>query len=429
MARCEISRRTLLKSGGIALFAAAAGPLPAFLNRAVLAAPAAGARGKVLVVLFQRFGMDGVLAVTPFADARLARLRPNLVLSPPGPGKSDARLDLGGGYGLHPALAPLLPLYREGSLAIVHAAGSPHNTRSHTDAQLWWESGTPGDRSHRDGWLSRAIGAAGAPSADALRAVALTPERPRILYGREEVVSVASLGALALGGADAADPALAQIEQAYAQSENPLLRRAASGSFAVTRRLAEATRARASAADPGYPPNSALATTLREIAGLIHADVGLQVAFTESRTSPDGKGTWDTHSNAAALDGPFPAMASDLASSLLAFWRDLGDRAADVAVVTLTDFGRNVVENAGRGADHGRATAMFVLGGGVAGGVVHGTLPERFERDALEDQMDLPVTTDFRSVLASLTGAQLAIADDRAVFPGWTGERAPLLRS
>jgi uncharacterized protein (DUF1501 family) len=228
--------------------------------------------------------------------------------------------------------------------------------------------------------------------------------------------------ALTLAEPAVGERAVDALRELYRRADHEALREAGEASFETARILADADRTSSESA--GYPTGSAFGRSLREIAHLIKANVGLQVAFAESRSAgPDDKGTWDTHSNEASMQGPFPLMADDFARSLVAFWNDLGALRDDVALVTLTDFGRNVVENAGVGTDHGRATAMFVLGSTIAGGKVYGTLPERFERDALEDQLDLPVTTDFRAVLAPLTASQLRIENDQAVFPGWNGAR------
>lgn len=409
------SRRTLLKSGAVAFFAAASGSLPLFVERAaahaVSAATLAGQRPKVLVTLFLRFGMDGLMAVTPYTDQHLAKLRPNLMLSKPGSGRDDARLELGDGFGLHPAMASLLPIYHARELAVIHGVGSPDPTRSHNTAQLWWESGTPGDRNNTDGWLNKAAEALPAASSPLLPAVALAEQRPRIFYGRHPVTTIRALEQLSLP-LDQGD-VLQQLQAQYRQQSQPTLR-AMSAGFELAQVLSRQPSSSAS-----YPNGSVLGASLRDIARLIKADVGLQLAFADSNQSPDRKGTWDTHSNSAALGGPFGVMARDLADSLAAFREDLGERWEDVTVVTLTDFGRTVLENDRVGTDHGRATAMLVLGGDVSGGKVLGQLPERFERDALEDRMDLPVTTDYRAVLSHLLQAQLGIADLSGVFPGW----------
>jgi uncharacterized protein (DUF1501 family) len=416
-----LTRRVLLKSGGLALFAA--GAAPAFLSRAALASDSSGQAGrKVLVAVFQRLGMDGLSAVAPYADPGLARLRPQLMLPPPGSGRPGAYLPLDGRFGLHPSFAPLAPLYDRGELAIVHGVGSPHTTRSHPVAQLWWESGVPGDRRQRDGWLNRALAATDDGSRAPLRAVALGGSRPRIFYGDQPVVSVASVDALALrlGEDSRAETLRRELERMYRETEHPLLQAAGCDVFEAMRVLGSV--ASGPVAHGAYPANSAFAESLAGIARLIRAGVGLQFAFADSRTGGGGRGNWDTHANQGALDGPFASVATDFSASIAAFWEDLGEHRDDVVLVTLTEFGRTVIPNRDLGTEHGRATAMFVLGSKVRGGEVHGTVPERFEPDALEDGEDLPVTTDFRDVLAHLLEAHLGIRDHRAVFPGWDKE-------
>ncbi|MQP66649.1 DUF1501 domain-containing protein [Niveispirillum sp. SYP-B3756] len=427
-----VTRRLFIQSGGLAAFAAGA-MAPMFFGNAALAAMGSNARKKVLVVVYQRFGMDGLLAVSPYTSESLARLRPHMTLPAPGSGKENALLDLDGQYGLHPALSALAPLYRDGSLAIIHAAGSPHNSRSHADAAQWWESGTPGNKATADGWLNRALAAAPDGEGRLLRAASLTPEQPRILYGAQPVTSITDLDQLALGLRPPAgnSASMSAVERLYAESDNAALRTAGKLSFEAARVLAVAKNTASSAAN--YPENSTFASGMRNIAQLIKADIGLQVAFAESRSGANAMGSWDTHSKALDAAGKFsfPPVARDFANTVAAFWDDLGRHRDDVVLVTHTDFGRNVVGNDGAGADHGRATAIFALGQNIKGGKIYGELPERFERDALEDQIDLPVTTDYRAVLTELAGTQLDIKPDRdsTLFPGWNGTRMSLTRA
>ncbi len=414
----KVTRRQIIRSAAGALLL---GAVPG-ISANPISIPGPGGRKKILVTIFQRFGMDGLLAVAPYGNSSLAALRPNLMLSPPGSGRADSRLDLGEGFGLHPSLADLLPFYQEGRLAIVHGVGSPDSTRAHGRAQMWWETGAPGNATYRDGWmyrLSRSLDRGNA----LLPAVSMTEKRPRIFYGHDPITAQADLQLLGFA-AGQADGNLAAMEALYKEHRGGRLSNAVSASLELSRILgAQPTTA------VTYPEGSSLAASLRDIARLIKADVGLQLAFAESRTSPDGKGTWDTHSNAASMDGPFPRMAEDLARSLAAFMADLGHRRDDVTVVTLTDFGRNVVENARLGADHGRATAMFVLGSDVKGGRIYGDLPDEFSREMLEDGLDLPVSTDYRAVLSAQVQSQFGIADASGCFPGWQGGALPLFRA
>ncbi len=278
-----ITRRVLLQTGGMVAIAAGVAA-QGFVSRVAEAATASRSGRKVLVVVYQRFGMDGLIAVAPYANESLRKLRPDLLLPAPDSGKEGALVDLGGGYGLNPWLSALAPLYREGNLAFVQAAGSPDNTRSHLDAAQWWESGTPGNKSTPDGWLNRAVTAAGPDSARALRAASLTTEQPRALYGKEQTVSMTDLSHLQFG-TSRSDEQLRAIEAAYANSGNAALRQSAAQGFELARALA-GTRPRDAA---GYP-DTLFGNNMRDIAALIKADVGLQVAFAESRSGTGGKG-------------------------------------------------------------------------------------------------------------------------------------------
>jgi uncharacterized protein (DUF1501 family) len=249
------SRRVFLKHGGLALVSLAAGSLgggPLFLHRAALAAtpPAAQGRRKVLVTVFQRGAMDGLMAVPPLDDAVLRRLRPRLAMSAARSAAAGERLlELGDGCGLHPALAPLLPLFAEGRCAVVHGVGSPAATRSHFDAQDYMESGTPGRKGTPSGWLNRVAGelgheAGGATAAGSpLRAVALAAAMPRALQGGAPALAVADLASFVHGPTAAAtgagDNALG-FESLYAESTAPLLRDAARDAFAAVELLRRA---------------------------------------------------------------------------------------------------------------------------------------------------------------------------------------------
>jgi uncharacterized protein (DUF1501 family) len=415
------TRRVFLKAGGIALFGLGAGPR--FLVRTALAAspPAPLGRRKVLVTIFQRGAMDGLAAVAPVAEPALGRLRPRLAVSAARAAGDEKALDLGTGWALHPALAGLLPLWRERRLAIVHAVGSPDPTRSHFDAQDYMETGTPGRKGTPSGWLNRAVGLLG-HDASPLRAVSLTPALPRALYGTEPAIAVTDLGRfeVRLPGAErAAAAAGAGFEALYRRTAPELLQETAGETFEAVEILSASELAAYRPAAGAVYPQSPLGQALRQIAFLVKAKVGLEVAFAES-------GGWDTHVAQGATRGTFARRAADLAQSIAAFWTDLGAYQDDVVLMTMTEFGRTVRENGSGGTDHGHGSCMFVLGSEVAGGKVHGELPG-LSPDALHEGRDLPVTTDFRAVFCEVAGKHLGIGDDAALFPGWTGKRLPLL--
>ena len=420
-----LTRRFFLKTGGVALFAVGVGGGPGFLTRAALAATGTGStpsrRRKVLVTIFQRGAMDGLAAVPPIATAELKSLRPRLAVSGARSEGEAALLDLGTGFGLHPAFEPLLPLWKDKRLAIVHAVGSPDPTRSHFDAQDFMETGTPGRKGTPDGWLNRAVGLMGHDGLP-FRAVALTAALPRSLYGDEPAIAVTNLAdfKVQLPGADRTAAAAGQgFEALYEQASQGLLRDTGGETFRAIHMLSAAEIKRYRPADGVMYPQTPLGNALRQIALLIKSDVGLEIAFAES-------GGWDTHVQQA---GTFARQARDLAQTIHAFWTDLGPFQDQVLLTTMTEFGRTVRENGSGGTDHGHGSCLFVLGNPVDGGKVHGVFPAGLEPGTLYEGRDLPVTTDFRAVFCELAGKHLGVKDDAKLFPGWTGKRLPLVKA
>ncbi len=417
-----IDRRAFLKAGGIALFSAGAGP--AFLARTAASATGPGAlqRRKVLVTIFQRGAMDALAAVPTLDDSRLRKLRPRLHMSAARSAGDGAIHDLGVGFGLHPALGDLLPMWREKRLAVVHAVGSPDSTRSHFDAQDYMETGTPGRKGTPDGWLNRVVGELGHDSTP-FRAVAMTAALPRSLYGDHPALAVTDLRSFKvdLPGSKVGTQAAGQgFEALYEETSQDLLRATAHETFEAVDTL-EKLDVRGYRPAPGARyPRSPLGESLQQIAFLIKSDVGLEVAFAES-------GGWDTHVQQGTAQGSFARRATDLARSIAAFWHDLGSHRADVTLMTMTEFGRTAAENGSGGTDHGHGSCLFVLGNEVDGGKVHGDFPG-LDSGALYEGRDLPVTTDFRAVFSEVAGRHLGLAPEVGLFPGWSGERIPLIR-
>ncbi len=405
-----LTRRALLKGGACALAAVAAPPR--FLARA---AAAADGRRKVLVAVFQRGAVDGLSMIVPHGDRDYAAARAAIAIRPPRAGDAGAAVDLDGFFGLHPALAPLVPLWQSRALAVVHACGSPDKTRSHFDAQDYMESGTPGVKSTPDGWLARAAMTVPAPRSP-FRAVALGPTLPRVLRGDAGAISLASLDRFDVRGTSEAAVARKGFESLYEQGVHDLLHGTGRETFEAVRMLKSANASRLAPANGAEYPRSRLGESLRQIAQLILADVGLEIAFTDA----DG---WDTHVGQGAEQGQLANRLRDFGASLSAFAQDLGDRMTDVVVLTMSEFGRTVAENGNRGTDHGHATAMLLLGGGVRGGKVYGRWPG-LARERLYEGRDLAVTTDFRALFAEVAGRHLAIAKPATLFPGWSGGSA-----
>jgi uncharacterized protein (DUF1501 family) len=399
------TRRCFLKSSGLALVSF--GALPRLLVRAAHAAE--GGRRRTLVVVFQRGACDGLNTVIPYAEEEYRRARPTIALPPPRPGSRETALDLDGHFGLHPALEPLLPLWKEGSLAAVHAVGSPDPTRSHFDAQDYMESGTPGRKSTDDGWANRHLQAHADPSATPFRAVALTPTLPRTLSGPAPAVALTSVRGFRLRPA-ASRGGSRGFEDMYAGAVRDALHGAGAETFEAVEFLRRHAPDRYTPAATAAYPRGRLSDNLKQVAQLLKADAGVELAFVETSG-------WDHHAAEGGVQGLLAARLRELGGSLAAFHRDLGERMRDVVVVTLTEFGRTVRENGNRGTDHGHASVSLVLGGPVRGGRVLGRWPG-LAGDALYEGRDLAVTTDFRDLLAELVANHLGARELAPVFPG-----------
>jgi uncharacterized protein (DUF1501 family) len=388
------------------------GSAPLWLSRAALAdTTRAGGRKRILVAIFQRGAADGLNVVVPFAEKPYYEMRPTIAV--PRPSSSDqanSAIDLNGFFGLHPSLASLKPLYDAKQLAIVHACGSPDPTRSHFDAQDYMESGTPGRKSTRDGWLNRALTDAAPATLSPVRAVSMGPALPRTLRGRNSAVAVNNIGDFKVRD----EMSEQAFQSMYAQSVDTVLHGTGKDTFEAVRLLKSIQSQPYTPSGGASYPAGRFGASLQEIARLIKANVGLEVAFADS-------GGWDTHvqqMGQTASQGQLANLLSDLGRGLAAFWRDLGDRSADVTVVTMSEFGRTARENGNRGTDHGHANAMFVLGGAVKGGTIYSDWPG-LEREQLYEGRDLAVTTDFRDVLGELVSRHLGNPKVESVFPGF----------
>jgi uncharacterized protein (DUF1501 family) len=393
------SRRSFVKSAGLGFLAL--GLPPSFLVRT--AGAQQNNRGKVLVVVFQRGGMDGLNVVIPFKDRAYYALRPNIAVAEPAAGEERA-IDLDGYFGLHPALAPLKNIYDTGHLAIVHAAGSPDNTRSHFDAQDYMEIGTPGIKSTPDGWLNRYLSEKRL-SDSPFRGVAVSPQTPRMLTGAAPTLSLSTIEEFRLRNQSMG----AKLQKLYAQSTDPLFRQGSNSLFDAMARLR--------AIESKVPPSSAtypvgrFGNGLKQIARLIKADVGLEIAFTEIEG-------WDTHVSEGGATGILANRLKEFGAGLAAFHQDLGDRLDDIVIVTMSEFGRTARENGNRGTDHGHANVMFVIGGRVRGGKVYGRWPG-LAQEVLYEGRDLDLTTDYRTVCSEVFARHLAQRDMARIFPGF----------
>ena len=409
-----MQRRAFVKSGALALVTM--GLSPSFLRRTAFGAQLTQApKGKTLICLFQRGAADALNVVVPHGDQSYYGLRPSIAIPrPAGLSRTvtrDAAIDLDGFFGLHPSLAPFKPLYDRGLLAPVHAVGSPSTTRSHFDAQDYMETGTPDIKGTADGWLNRYLAVQGTCDechASPFRAVSLTQQTPRIMEGASEVVAMNSLGEFTVR---ASGSQAERLEALYRTGSADLIHGAGTEMFEAVKMLKAANPQKYAPRNGAEYPRSQFGQRLLQIAQLIKADVGLEIAFADV-------GGWDTHVNQGATTGQLAARLDDFAQSIAALVTDLGDRMDDVLILTMSEFGRMAKENGNRGTDHGHAGALFVIGGDVKGGKVHGKWPG-LAAEQLYEGRDLALTTDFRSVFSEVTARHLGATKLETIFPGF----------
>jgi len=407
----SVSRRYFLKRAGLSLFGV--GFVPTFLRRTAFALDqaAASARRKVLVAIFQRGAADGLNIVVPVGEKDYFAMRPSIAIPAPGrnTAETEAALDLDGFFGLHPALSSLKPLYDSRQLAIVHAVGSPDNTRSHFDAQDYMESATPGMKSTPDGWLNRFLQSNPRAEATPFRAVAFAPSMPRTLAGAAPALCAQDLRGFRLPGGPRQASLAGAFQALYASTSDPVLGSAAHETFEAIDTLQRIGVENYQPEHGAAYPNGPLGRSLQQIAQLLKAEVGLEVAFAEV-------GGWDHHVNEGGVQGQLANNLRQFGEALSAFSKDLGDRMENVLVLTMSEFGRTARENGDRGTDHGHANAMFVLGGPVKGGKVYGQWPG-MKPDELNEGRDLALTTDFRDVFAEAVLRHLGARDTAPIFP------------
>lgn len=404
-----ISRRAFMKAGGLALVSLGADPL--FVDRAAYALRAQLGHvpsGKTLVCLFQRGAVDGLSMIVPAGDPWYWRDRQRIALP-----KAEL-VTLDGMFALHPRLAPLKPLWDQGAMAVVHAVGSPSTTRSHFDAQDYMESGTPDRKSTPSGWANRYCEHAREHAETPFRAVAFGPQLPRMLAGSAPALAIDDLRAFGVRTArsEGNERLTRAFESLYEGAATGLVASSSAEGFEAIKMLKHANPTALPPANGAVYGRGKLATAMQQVAQLIRADLGMQIAFVDV-------GGWDTHVNQGSEQGQLATRLDELGSALAAFTTDLGERMRDVVVLTMSEFGRTVKENGTGGTDHGHGTAMMVLGGGVRGKQVFGRWPG-LAPEARHEGRDLAVTTDFRALFGEVLTGHLGATDLASVFPDFT---------
>jgi uncharacterized protein (DUF1501 family) len=377
------------------------------VSRNAWAATADNPTGRKLVVIMLRGAVDGLNVVAPVGDENYLRLRPTIGLARPG--MENGALDLDGYFGMHPALAPLQSLWQQKKLAFVHASGSPDATRSHFDAQDYMESATPGRKNTPDGWMNRLVAALPGTSTPS-RALSIGPTMPRILSGASAAINLPN-GAAGTRANILDRPAIgAAFDQLYANNER-FGRAYQDGKSAHKEVMDASANGEMKMADGGAPLPNGFPDDAGRLATLMRNDPKIQLAFV-------ALGGWDTHANQGAGSGQLANRLAPLAQGLAILAQRLGPLFDDTTVIVMSEFGRTARENGNGGTDHGHGNVMWVMGGSVAGGKVYGDW-QGVGDAALNEGRDLPVTTDFRAVLAHVAERHLRLGDRQLVqiFP------------
>ncbi len=408
----QTTRRGLFALGAMSALGLTAGPRSA-LGGVTVTPRRQGPPGDVLVSIFLRGGVDGLSVVVPHGDDDYYRNRPTLALGRPGDGRrrsEDRVLDIDGYFGLHPALAPLMPLHAAGQLALIHACGSGDQTRSHFEAMATMERGVSAETGPASGWLARHLQTAPWNNLSPLRAVALGTILPQSLRGASAATALETVADLNLQSpfADGSERLEQTLRALYTRS---MLAEAGQEALAVLKTLRALPPSAIAGEKAGYPEDD-LGIGLRQVALLIKSEVGLEAACLD-------QSGYDTHVAQGTGRGTLAGRLQSLGQSLAAFAADLGPAHWDqTTLVVMSEFGRRVAENSGLGTDHGRGGAMLLLGGrSVAGGKVHGAWPG-LAPEHLDGPGDLKVTTDYRAVLAEVIARRLHNPNTGAIFPG-----------
>lgn len=437
----RLTRRQVLSGAALAAAGCAAGY--AGRNLSALASVTVGPNGRenggdTLVALFLRGGADGLNVVVPHGDDDYYRLRPTLAIGRPNDASQPVAaraLGLDDFFGLHPALSGLLPFYKEGQMAVVHAVGSGDETRSHFEAMATMERGLEKGTGAASGWLGRHLTVTAREVESPLRAVAIDETMPDSLRGTMNVTALRRLTDFRLVAphsepqgnnkekkrhaqdhalrADALSDTLhALYRGAGGNAETDVVVRGGHETLAALDAVKRLDPANYKPENGAVYPADILASSFQQAACLIKGDVGVEVACIDM----DG---WDTHFGQGRDSGLQPNLLRILGDTLAAFAKDMGRRMESTTLLVMTEFGRRAYENYSLGTDHGRASFMFLMGGSVAGGKVYADWPT-LAKDKLEDEGDLRVTTDYRDILAEVVTRRLKNPKLAEVFPGYT---------
>jgi uncharacterized protein (DUF1501 family) len=364
-------------------------------------------RSKRLVVIFLRGAVDGLNVVVPYQEPDYYRYRSSIAI--PQAGQPDGVLDLDGRFGLHPSLAPILPLWQQKSLAFVHASGLHAVDRSHFDAQFFMERGIGNNHKSGDGWLNRLLKAMNNKAP--LQAVSLSTNVPQILNGRMPVSSINGGRLANRRRVIDRQEVVTAFDQLYGSGQ---IGRVYREGQVARQQLLKDYAAEMTAANNGANAPTGFAADATAVGKLLARDPGIQVAFLQL-------GGWDTHINQGGSKGALANNLASLANGLVALQQSLGSAYQDTEIIVMSEFGRTVRENGNRGTDHGYGNVMWLLGGSLQGGQVYGQWPGLAEHQLFQNR-DLAVTTDYREPIGQVLQAHMGLDNLSKVFPGFTSK-------
>ena len=398
-------------------------------HRVWAASTGADPSSQKLIVILLRGGVDGLNVVAPYGDSQYYSLRPNIAVAKPGQDKG--LLDLDGHFGMHPALAPLLPYWNNKSLAFVHSAGSPDPSRSHFDAQDYMETGVPGAKNVSTGWLNRLLSQMPA-SKSPVQAVGFGVLMPRILTGSASVATVAPQTKRNKSAID--NPKIEAAFNSIYEGRTDALGKAYAEGIAAHKEIDQAMqKALEETDDPimkeqisannGAPSPREFANFGQQISALFTHDPTIQVAFVDF-------GGWDTHVNEGTGAGQLARHLDPLAKGLDDLIKGLGPMYDNMQIVVMSEFGRTAKENGNAGTDHGHGNVMWLLGKHIPGGKVYGRWGG-LETAALHEGRDLPTSTDFRTVLAATMSDHLKLSSKSLaqIFPDFQSSGNPFVQA
>lgn len=414
-----VTRRQLIATGALSLIGRATS---AHSLRSVTLHREYSENGHVLISVFLRGGVDSLNMVIPYADDAYHRVRPTIGVSGPTKFKNTAEcaLDLDGYFGLHPAMSPLLPLWQQKQFAAVHACGSGDTTHSHFEAMATMERGLKDETGTASGWLARHLQTSTDGSVSPLRAVALSDTLPESLRGAPQAIALTSVDDLKMGLLPGMDSQSLRSElgrmYGVSASDRDAASEAGNAALHVIDKITAAMGPKSHGSAPSNYPKSDFSASLHQIALLMKAKVGLEVACVDH-------GSYDTHVTQGSTGGFLAARLTELSQGIAAFVADIGPAQwTNTTILLQSEFGRRVEENSSAGTDHGHGGAVLVLSGsGIKGGHVYGRWPG-IKPENLQGPGDLASTTDYRTVFAEVLRSQMKNKHVSELFPGLQSE-------